>query len=193
MPLTLCWSSRTPLYCCVTGTRYRMVYANGPMDIILPVKFRWLPLLQLHCRRWAGEVSPWLEKVLQAGRETQTPAQSPTRGAVVLAARLGWDKFPKFWSSATLCFLLPLSRQRGGGETEQGKKVKWWGGGEEREGGRKARRTAVFGLERSRNTSLLLLLHLHCQDCRSAGSAHLLRVFHSFWQHCEPLWHHKGN
>lgn len=45
-------------------------------------------------------------------RERETPARSPTRGAVVLASRLGWDTLPKFWSSATLCFLLPLSLQR---------------------------------------------------------------------------------
>lgn len=70
------------------------------MDIILLVKSRKLPLLQLlqkeGCRtelprrRCAEEVCPWVEKVLQTDREREreTPTQSPTRGGVVLASRV---------------------------------------------------------------------------------------------------------
>lgn len=61
-------------------------------------------------------------------RKRQTPAQSPTRGAVVLSSRLGWDKLPSSWSSATSLFLLPLSLKKGKKRKEEGERR----GGEER-------------------------------------------------------------
>lgn len=67
-------------------------------------------------------------------RKRQTPARSPTRGAVVLSSRRRWDKLPDHWSSATFLFLLPLSLQKGGRKKEKKRRERWRrvGGGEER-------------------------------------------------------------
>lgn len=71
-------------------------------------------------KRWAesgvlGDRRKWLR---------QTPVQSPTRGAVVLSSRQGWDKLPNSsLSSATSCFLHPLSLKKG-----KKKKGRGWGG-----------------------------------------------------------------
>lgn len=140
--LTLCWRSCTPLYWRKKlGQKYRMAYVDwlqaGLMDIILLVKFRRLPSAcsssrkegcrtESQRRRWAEELRPGWRR-FEAGRERQKPAQSPTRGAVVLASRLGWDKFPK-----VLEFCHPLlppptfpgERRR----RNKKKRVKWRGG-----------------------------------------------------------------
>lgn len=146
------------------------------MDIILLVKFRRLPSAcssfkkegcrtESQRRRWAEELRPGWRRSRQEERGRNQPSLQPEE---LWCSLQGWDgtNFQKSWSSATLCFLLPLSPEKGGGET----KKKEWSGEEGRVGrvGRKraegepdARPCLVWrGAAGSMSPILLLRLHV---------------------------------
>lgn len=124
LTLTLSWSSCTPLNLYMKKKRKRYLLgkktARWTSGHYPPGKFLWLGFpappqgkaaeQRVTEKRWAesgvlGDGRKWLR---------QTPAQSPTRGAVGLSSRQGWDKLPNSsLSSATSRFFHPLSLKKG--------------------------------------------------------------------------------
>lgn len=120
-------------------TNYRMAYLYwlqaGPIDIILPVKFRWLPLLplqllqlegcrtELQRRRWAEKVCPGWWMWRQKEREDTSPVSNQRSCGARFKAGMGQI-------SKVLEFCHPLfppptfPRKKGGGETKKSEVVK---------------------------------------------------------------------